>query len=793
MVLGDQVGRWKSWLRTHGDTLVVGIGLLTLVVVLYHNVLLDPSGFVFSVAGDGPKNYFTFARYIQFDGVFWNDPGFNYPYGESLVYADAQPWLAWLLGQLPLTGAQAIGVMNVVVLMGLVFHGIFLHRVLLALGARGWFAVMMAWSAALMTPQVFRIAGHLALAHAWILSLGWWLSIRAAADPRWLRIGISGCAVLLAYFTHPYLGLMLSLLLGAHAFLGAIADRRWCRWVPFVMQALAPTLLFFGLLRAFDAHTDRPQVPMIAPGGPQSLAGLFDPIERTLLKPLTDVWDSRTEVAWESWCYLGAGTIVLLALIAGVHVARGFGWRRDAAKGVDAPGLWLLAASVPLCFALGLPEVLSDMLPVLKQFRSPSRFAWVFHMVLSVFVLVRLHAYKHEAHGLRRHAIGALLFLACGANIIDGFTQQHRVAEWCTGHPNPFKRSRLDAATDAMVKAAQAHHPVAVLPLPFAHNGAEVYDRLGDERVMAVLYPIAYHCASSVLAGITSRTSLEEARRHLGLLGPLQYTKAIKADLRMGDTVLVVCAPDALDADERRLWDRCHPIASSATIQLAWITTDELVACDGNDYLGWFRQVIEPFVQRPELSWSMAPDQAPRLLTRWADGVVEWPEGTTAADTAYALFLPKVLGPVEAKVSDTWRLYDLMPTELDSTKEYELGLTFREIDGSTRNMPVIWEHTNTTGRDGVWEKLWDMRRMPMQWNDRTFATMRFIPKGGRRNSFLFSGRPWVNLRYAVDHIYLRRADVHYWRIENTPAGRLIVRDNVPLNPAVPNERAMRGN
>ena len=782
-----------QWVRAHGGLVIVALSLLLLVSVLYAEALSDPGAVVFSTSGDGAKNYFTFAYHVQYGDAYWNDKGFNFPYGESVVYADAQPWLAWLLGALPLTGVQAIGVLNILLVIGVVLHGIFLHRILGSFGVKGWAAVLAALGAALMTPQVFRIPGHMGLAHAWLLSLGWWLSVRAKDRTGWKPQLAVGTVMVFAYFTHPYLGLMLAMLLGTHTLLTNITEGHWWRWRPLALQVVAPTLLFFGALRIFDVHVDRPAVPNTYLDNAQSIAGLCDPIQRTFLKPITDIWDSGTEAAWESWCYLGAGTIVLAALIVVVHLLRGFGWKREGARGLDVPALWLVASLVPLFFALDLQSALYDLLPALKQFRSLSRFAWVFQMVLVVFVLVRSHDYIRTSRGFIRYAAGAMFILACGADIVEGFTQQQSVAEWSTGHPDPFERDNLDPSTEAMVKVAEAFKPVAVMPLPFGHGGAEVYNRGGDERANGALYPIAYHSGAAVLAGITSRTALEEARRQFGLLAPLEFTKAIKADLQMGDTVLVICAPDGLDADEQRLMDRCHPILENSTGRLLWITTDELVECTAALYMGWYEQVIEPFSVHTDAPWGLAPEKAPRLLTRWQDGVMEWPEGTTIADTAGAVFVPLSPREFEAEVRDTKLLYEFAPGSLDPAAEYELGFVFREIDKASRNIPVIWEH-NTPGRsDGTWEKLWDMRRLPMQMPDRTICTVRFSPKAGKRNALLLSGRAWVDLQYSVDHIYLRRVDVHYWRTEKAPGGELIVRDNIPLNPEVLNVAGARGN
>ncbi|HPS28174.1 MAG TPA: hypothetical protein PK269_11250, partial [Bacteroidales bacterium] len=57
----------------------------------YGKVIIHPNAFIYGNQGDGMKNYYTYAYYIQNNQSYTNFEGMNYPYGENFTYTDCHP------------------------------------------------------------------------------------------------------------------------------------------------------------------------------------------------------------------------------------------------------------------------------------------------------------------------------------------------------------------------------------------------------------------------------------------------------------------------------------------------------------------------------------------------------------------------------------------------------------------------------------------------------------------------------------------------------------------------------
>lgn len=763
----------KKLLRTPAGVAPWTVACFTLfsalVVWFYGPVLRDPNGHVFATGGDGLKNYFTFAYHVANDSTWMDCAGVNHPYGELVFYTDGHPALSWLLQALPFTHGHEVGVLNTILLLGLVAYGMLVYALLRRFGLVGWAATAGAFGLTLLQPQIFRLEGHLALAHAWMLPLAWYLHLRARAVGKPMKWSIAVAALLvLAYFTHPYMGLMLSLFFGAAALLLALRSRQG-RGVAVrhgSLQALLPLLLFILVLKAVDHHSDRPDTPNTGEGNLASVSGLCMPHHPSPLKPLTDLW-TGLEPSWESWCYLGVATMAVLLISAIGQLVK---WSQRNGpipqERTDDASLYLGAGFIVLFFAMGLHKPLESFLPVLKQFRGAARFAWVFYLTAGIFSLSRLYGWV-VASSSGRPRWGVMVFmLAPMLSSIEGWPHWQWSGEAIARGANPFNVEGLTDDQHALVDAARKEHSIALLPLPFEHSGSEVYQRGGPGAVFQSAYPMSYHTRTPVLAGTSSRTSLQETRKQFALLAPQDFAKPIASDLPAHGRIMLVWAGEPLDEDEAPLLGRATLVFENALAKLYMIDVRELTRCTGP-------ATVEAYARG-----------AHRIVDHhgWR---VEWPNDTAELDTFRMFHGWRPDEHRTERVHASLPLFNFPAAELDTNFEYELDFVFREVDPGSMNIPIIWEHVLPDGTHGVWERMKNIRSMPMLLGDRVYATMRFRPKGGgRRNALVLAGRSWIHLRYAVDHVVLRRVDVHVWREEEAPGGTLVLRDNVPLNPEV---------
>lgn len=71
--------------------------LTALLLLLYYwYPIINADSISYGIYGDGYKNYYTLAYYLQNDqGSHFS--GMNYPYGENILFTDNQPAMAFIL------------------------------------------------------------------------------------------------------------------------------------------------------------------------------------------------------------------------------------------------------------------------------------------------------------------------------------------------------------------------------------------------------------------------------------------------------------------------------------------------------------------------------------------------------------------------------------------------------------------------------------------------------------------------------------------------------------------------
>ena len=68
-----------------------------MILMYHHEVILSPNSFLFGDYFDGLKNYYTPLYHILFDESYSRFGGMNYPNGEQIVFADAQPLISAII------------------------------------------------------------------------------------------------------------------------------------------------------------------------------------------------------------------------------------------------------------------------------------------------------------------------------------------------------------------------------------------------------------------------------------------------------------------------------------------------------------------------------------------------------------------------------------------------------------------------------------------------------------------------------------------------------------------------
>ncbi len=527
--------------------------LLAILALVFGELLFAPNAWLFSQGGDGLKNYFTPVWAVRYDsGLHFS--GMNYPYGEHLVYTDAQPLLVAVLrvfGWLGLdAGCCVPGIMNLLMLLSLVPAALLMRRLGTHYGLPTWMAVWVALAAALLSPQVHRFQGHYALAYAFFVPLIWWLVVRlrgggevtgqvwasASGTPLATRPGSGGpqrfrralvLALVLAAFglLHLYYLLIGVLMLGGYAGVLLLADGLGRRGAARVAAARDGALLLaagagafvliYGFIALSDPIADRPEAPFGFTHYRASLKTVFYSRFSPLLGFLRP-WGDFPPEQLEGLGYVGLPAMLAIALLGlglvGAVLHQGL--RRALGSFPRELVLWVLSAGLLLLLAMALPFRLGlerwlDYVSPLKQFRSPGRLVWVFFSVWSLGAALVLHrAHQVLSRGGRAAAARAMLMLLLGLWTLEGVLQLRAVRS-ALGSPNPFRGEVF-----APLLREAGRDPAdfqACLTLPFYHMGSEKWYIEKGSGALVWGMALAAETGIPLFNTMMSRTSLAQS------------------------------------------------------------------------------------------------------------------------------------------------------------------------------------------------------------------------------------------------------------------------------------------
>ncbi|MEO5585406.1 MAG: hypothetical protein ABIQ75_08130 [Flavobacteriales bacterium] len=581
-------------LRTRTGALAAFVLTLAFLSVFWGPVLRSPNSYMFNTDGDGLKNYFTVAWHVKYDTSAFQFQGMNQPFGEQIDFVDAQPLLANTVRAVskvfPGAADEAVGVVNLFVLLGYAAAALFLFLCLVELGCPAWISLAMAVGLALMEPQVMRTnMAHYSLAAPWVLPaiLYFFLRLRRAAGAWPWAVGM---AVLLffLYRHHAYLAIMASAWLGLRWCIGLVrkADRPW-RW-SLVAAMVAPLLLHVLIGLITDHHTDRTAHPTGFTDYQTTWNSLLHP-DSLVHSPLANALLGSRSLTLEGLCYIGLGGMLMVLMLLLLTPGLLMRYRRGITPPIllqegPAESLRMLACSLPLlAFAFGLPfdphhlDLLWD-LPLVRQFRATGRFSWPFWNALALFLVVMLAAAARALPRSWRWAAWFPLGVAPALYLYEGAYLQQFLGEKAIGSPNVFIGHNLDADLKAVMEAVPAGPFRALLPLPFFHNGAEELMLPVDGPSFYAAQVVAMQTGIPMLASSGGRTSLWETRELIGLLAPGFYPHPLARHFAPTDRFLVLWPGNTLPWEDRDILDRSTLLARVGVYELRSITAEELFA-----------------------------------------------------------------------------------------------------------------------------------------------------------------------------------------------------------------------
>lgn len=556
-------------------------------LLFFHGGLLfHPGNVFFGNSGDGLKNYYTFAYHVQHDDDALHFEGMNYPYGEHIIYTDAQPAISiptqFLAKVLPSLGGKAIALANLLMLLDLVFCIVLLTHIFRHFKVHLVVSLVAALGIALLSPQVFRMASHYGLSFSFFLPLVWLLALKLLSAERPLRWALAiALTIFTLYWIHPYLGLMsagFACLYGVLEVIAALIQKRrlWWKSAWLILSGLLSTVLFRGIVALSDKNGLRANDP----GGVREYLSSWD----SVLHPVSGISDMFMSTLvpsipghWEGIAYLGGG-IIIGALILLVYLIYKPAQQvfKPLVSGKLVPPL--IAAFILLFFSFGwhldIPWLENSPL---AQFRSLGRFAWPCYYVLAVTMVVWLFRASTDFLKnpvLRWATVLVVPLLFCH----EGAAYRKHIAKQMVQNENVWTPKALEVRWGGFAQEHDISTFNACIPIPYFHNGSGRIMIEGKNKNKANAYSLSLYTGLPLIAAEMARTSYVEAKEIVQATGHAPYTSALAGILAPTNRLLVMKNGSFTSAAQKALVDRSQHLGRYGEVEFYSITAEELFA-----------------------------------------------------------------------------------------------------------------------------------------------------------------------------------------------------------------------
>ncbi len=459
------------------------------------------------MSGDGFKNMFTFIFHYRYGNGLWFD-GFMYPFGDYLVYTDAQPALCLFTKILKSVGINFTGyevlVIQLLPLISIFVAGLLLFKIMKEFNQPTWWILLVTAGCLILSPQLHRIPSHMSLSYFFVIPLYWLMLIRYQKKNNTVRFIIIGIlSLLLIGFIHAYLLLMVCLFYSAYFLVKAVIKRKADFAV--IIVSLSALLLYYFINVYLDPYTDRPINPYGA---------LQYKVERNDLFPFYGwfkyLLEGKANIRFsifDGYCYPG-----ILIFIAPILVLFGFIKKKQISKiEIQKIQPYFFASILVLLFAMGTHLIATDLkilewIPPLKQFRALGRLSWPFYYVAFISLAVYFYEIFKKASKTVQIIVFGIVLLFWAKDGYD-FSRITFVNVEKYGSENLFeKHTQIKDLLD--LKNIPYSRYDAVLTLPTTAEGDEVFYTHDNFFVKTRTFPFAAQTGIPLMSQYMSRSSI---------------------------------------------------------------------------------------------------------------------------------------------------------------------------------------------------------------------------------------------------------------------------------------------
>ncbi|HIA37563.1 MAG TPA: hypothetical protein EYM84_01105 [Flavobacteriales bacterium] len=524
-------------LKKNAGSLIIILVSALLLIVFHGKLLQAPNTYYLGDFEDGFKNYYSVIYHIKYDSTYSHFEGMNYPYGEQIVFADAQPLLSnalkFISENIIDISPYTVGIMNIIMLLSIMLTCLLLYKIFGHFKVEKPWSILFAIGIGFMAPQIHRIVGHYGLSYGFVIPLIIYLWVLYTKMPSIKNSMILGLAVLLVSLLHLYYFALSGFFLTICFLLSLMKKQNTKANIKKVLHLFLAVIVPFIVIQVWFLLTsevhDRPSNPSGFLTYKSRWEGVFLAIGYPLGNLIHNYITPIRPVHWEGISYVGAIPFLfflnyLMKLFAspfrnGLNYARKIsGIKRLNVAFTSAFLLLLFSFGIP--FILGLDFLLEYMGPF-KQFRGIARFSWVFFFVLNIitFTMIYLNVSARNIGRNKKHLIlislTAILFYEAHAfQTTRPFYHYNRIEdlEKPTNNTNPINNVDLNKFQ-------------AIIPIPYFHIGSENLGRNphGDITKNVMVASILTGMPSTGV--MMSRTSLSQTIANIQVVeepyGPL--------------------------------------------------------------------------------------------------------------------------------------------------------------------------------------------------------------------------------------------------------------------------------
>jgi hypothetical protein len=653
--------------------LTVSLLSFAFLICFYPNVLFHPGSYLLGGGGDGIKNYFCYEWHVQRDTSFVNYTGTSYPFGEQHAYTDGNPLLSNTIKTLPFLKSYSIALFNLSLMFSFVLTALLLFAILRRCGVPPWFAIIGAVGTAVLSPQTARLPVHFTLAYSFFIPLAIYLLLLSETENKKRYNWLTGLTVLLAFFVHPYMGMILASMVFLYQLAVLALNYRHALlisgWI--LVQAILPLLLYFAYIRLTDTHADRTSHPygfFFYVASPESVLVSSLPPFRHLLSQIIKIHEQN----WEGQAYIGISSLFAMLCLPFILFVQRKKIKEFISRNAFATVLikLLFASLLLLLFSMAYPfkwhEEWLDMFPFIKQFRSPGRFAWAFYFVVAIssVVLLSKYLFPRRNSSLRTILISAILLLY----VIEGIPFHRVAASASVG--NCFDATYLSDEMKQVCSAIEKVHPQALIPLPYFHFGTEYFCFNPTEKIQQLCFMASFHTGTPLFANCTGRASLSEAKLCIQALGSNLLRKDIKQFIPSASPFCILYSKEQLKEWEEAVFRKGKTILETENYILKAIYPSELLA-----------DIIEEKKQFYKAHKEQLNVEGRLYLT--APSFVRYISYDSLTDQA-----------LEAETRSEYPLCEIEAGTLEKEKQYELSFWYDLKNGDELDNSLIVEQIN---------------------------------------------------------------------------------------------------